>query len=123
MNTKTDQTIPERIPEQKAVIYKCRVNIRPVYRGHQAKESILLLNGFEVTLQCDGAHFDHDVYPNEALFTPCTEQVRQIFWMYGLKYLAEGDLTILEKVEAEQMTESVLAKPIDARRRREGTRH
>jgi hypothetical protein len=78
--------------------YRCRVNIRPTYRGCRAKESILALNGFEVTLQCDDLHTSDDAYPDEVIFTPCTDQIRQLFFTHGLQYLAEGDITILEQI-------------------------
>ena len=82
--------------------YKCRVNIRPDYKGHKAKESVLFLNGFEVTLQFDNRRLGIEPYQDEAILTPGTDQFKQLFWMYGLKYLAEGDVTILEQIQIDQ---------------------
>jgi len=80
---------------EQQVYYRCRVNIRPSVNGHKVRESVMDLNGFEVTLECYKLHIGSGPYPDEAIFTPCNEQVRQMFWKYGLKYLAEGDVTIL----------------------------
>jgi hypothetical protein len=114
---------PAKNRPEPAAVYRCLINVRENHRGSHAREAVLFLNGFEVTLQCDGQIYDHEGYPEESLFIPYTDRDKQLFLAHGLKYLAEGDVVILERVQADQLPSNMSSREAEAKKRRNGPQH
>jgi hypothetical protein len=78
-------------------IYKCKIKLRPTYKGRPLKEKVKQLDGKIFELECMWQCEEDENYPGEYAMGPRdNKKAREAFMKADIGWMASGDMEILD---------------------------
>ena len=77
--------------------YKCKIKLRPDFKGHKLKEKVRQLDGEILVLQCMWQCKEHEMYAMEfALGGGSNNDAQEMLHKADIAWIASGDVEVIK---------------------------